>query len=235
DKTGGTAVFKKNQVGIGYWSLAIKNPGGLETSRATLAAGTFQGGAGGGKGKGMSGRFMFSESYTFLLPISGVLMHFFTAPYYPFGANFRFTYFPVKKRFGAFGIEIEPLWNYLTADGAYYSAEYRVSANFLAAALNLVYQTAFFNNHMALTLRAGGGASVLYDLRIQHMDEKSQWITSIDQFAGFSPLVSGGLSMSYIFSETFFMELGAAYRMCITQTGELPMYIAPSFSIGLYF
>jgi hypothetical protein len=234
NKESGTAYFKPTTLIEGYWSLRIENPGGLETSMSTLAV--VKQTTGKGFGKPLDKRmFAFSEGYACFFPVAGKFTSFFDSSVYPAGAMIRFTFFPLRLRMGSLGIELEPSWNYMESEGIYYGANYMVEGHLFSGGLNFVYHKKIINNRFAINIRAGGGMAVLYNLRVQQQDDRQQWIVSIDKLSGFVPYAAGSAGFSFIFNGIFFVELGGQYRILFSNDIPLPMFAAPSLSVGLFF
>ncbi|MDR0539760.1 MAG: hypothetical protein LBG74_04560 [Spirochaetaceae bacterium] len=231
DKNNGEAVFTPNTLKIGYYSLVVRNPGGLEAALPTLAI--IAGQTGSAKMPEAT-RFIFEEGYMFMLPLTGSLAGFFNEPFYPAGITLRFAYLPLRGAYGRFGVEVEPAWNYMESKGVYHSSDYVVYAHMFSASIHLLYRKDFLNGHLGLTARAGGGMSLLYDLRVQQRDDRRQWIVTFDLFSGLVPIFTASLGLSYIFNNNFFLEAGAEFRMLFDGV-HYPSYAAPLLSFGFLF
>ncbi|MDR0551508.1 MAG: hypothetical protein LBG72_05775 [Spirochaetaceae bacterium] len=238
-KDGGKAVFGKDSLKAGYWSLLARNPGGLETALPTLALVTGDGAA---SADGISAaaerpsRFWLQEGYAILFPLRGTFAGFFDSPFYPAGAAFRFAFLPLRKDTWALGFEIEPSWTYMESSGIYddiqyESVNYVVSAHFFTGSLNLFFQKRLLGGRLALNARAGGGMTFLYDLRVRQQDDRNQWLISGEQFSGLVPLVNASLSVSWIWRGRYFLDLAFEGRLLLTD--NYPLYGAPVISFGL--
>ncbi|MDR2602545.1 MAG: hypothetical protein LBC53_08880 [Spirochaetaceae bacterium] len=242
-KNSGKAVFKNDSVVSGYWTLKVVNPGGLEAELSTLAIGSpsTAGTEAGVKTSDM--KFMFSEGYSFLKPFMGNFVGFFDEDFYPAGASIRFAYFPFKKKnkLGevyerkGLAFEIEPIWAWMESSGVYDNANYRVSAHLFAVALNVLYHKKIFNKFMAFNIRAGGGMTFMYDLRVQQEDEKNQWIISREDISGLVPYANFNASLNFIINSVYFIEIGADWRVLLSTDTPPPTYIALLFSFGGFF
>jgi hypothetical protein len=214
----------------GVFTVMVRNPGGLETGAPNFSI------TNGGSSLPLSSRkYMYSQGYIFLDPISGEFVkgefgNYFNSAVYPYGADFRFAFFLIKRKLGGFALELSPSWNYFESDHSdKINGYYNVSANLFGLGGSLLYQTPVFKKRFTFTLRAGGGISLLYRLRLQ-VENK----VSIQTLSGYIPHVYGGLYFEYFINNTFFVETGIDYFTMFSTDGT-PAYIRPSLNIGWTF
>jgi hypothetical protein len=229
---GARLVFDTESLPPGRYRVYIRNPGDLESSlEITIApppppvadtpgavpdAGTPAGGF-------RSWSPFVSAEYAPIVPLYGYLFDHFGQKFYPLGASLRLGVFPFKKPWGNLGLEAASHWTMLKTD---FEGDEQ-TAHLGAVHVNGIYQKWLPNQAMALTLRLGGGISVVYGIK-----ENAQSSASI---LTWMPSVSGGLSFKWLVYKFLYIETGAEYIHIFSADDSSPGYILPVIGAGLSF
>jgi hypothetical protein len=198
---GGRVVFHSADLAAGFYELRVRNPGGFEARHECLVKSP------------LSFDLFVSTSYTQALPVYGYFSDLFDA-FNPLGVSVWADFLPVKKDWGAFGVETFVSWNYLSA------AAPEASAHLLNFQLNLLYQYPLLPR-LTLALRLGGGQALVLDLCRAGEPSVSTWIPSLD----------GGLSLKWIFQTHGFAELGFTCLNLFSVDGS-QVFLLPFIGIG---
>jgi hypothetical protein len=211
---GARLVFSLAQLDVGNYTIRVVNPGGLETSLGTF-------------------RIAFrkpvdinvSAGYRPLLPLYGQINELFAQNFFPLGTYARLSIVPFKHRWGYFGFELEPTWNYLYTSGD----DYEVQAQMTGGAVYGIYQWWFPNRILALTFRLGGGIYPVVDYHFSYGSRSSESIMIL------IPIIATGISFQWFVKKPFYVEIGADFTHFFTVDVPSPGFFRPSLGIGYTF
>jgi hypothetical protein len=170
-------------------------------------------------------------------PPFGSLTELFNKPFQPLGALMRLALIPFKwghapgKAGSSLGFELQPGWLYLA--GGREEEGYAVSAHLGAAHLNLLYRLSFPNRQFALNCRAGGGLSLLGDVRFAYADGYKG--VQERRAAAWIPSLAAGLSFQWFIRRPFFISLGADYYQLFFKDDSSCGFIRPAIGAGWLF
>jgi hypothetical protein len=206
-------IFSFDQLAAGEYVIHVVNPGGLETS-----LGTFR----------IASRPLnidVSAGYRPLIPLYGRINELFAVGIFPLGAYARLTILPLKRYWGYMGLELEPSWNYLSAEGD----GYEVQAHLAGASLYGVYRMWFSNRLRALTFRIGGGFYPVLDYHFTYSRGAAESLTIL------IPAIAAGFSFQWFVRRPFFVEAGLDFAHFLSVDKPQPGYLRPFAGAGYSF
>ncbi|WP_010261143.1 hypothetical protein [Treponema primitia] len=209
--------FAMSSLVTGNFTLAIKNPGGLDTE-----AGNFR----------VAFRkpvdFNVSAGYGPVIPLYGNFFSFFEQDVFPLGAHTRLSLVPFKRVWGYLGVELDPFWNYMEAKNP--SEGYSVSSQVTGVDVKLLYQKWLPNRTMAFNLRLGTGVTSISDFHFSYSGGNSQSFTGIYFSAG------AEASFQWLIRKPFFVEAGLGFNHIFAINDQIqPGFIRPLISAGWQF
>ena len=117
----------------------------------------------------------------------------------PFGAAARFGMVSAKRRVFSPGMELTAAWRI-------YADNHGENIHTMQFDCNMIEQTRFFDDKIALNLRLGAGVSLV-------ANDESLWSAGQQ----YSTHISTGASLFFSISQNFFMETGAEYSQLFTK------------------
>ena len=218
--SGGETVlaFDGRRLSPGGYELRVTNPGGLSDSLGTLYILP--------PGKpDRTVRFSVSGGYSPLVPLYGKVHELLEAPVFPAGAYGRFAVLLPRTNSARFGLETAVRWIRVTSrydDGALI---YDVSSHFLGLeARGLLQKT--LTRRLSLDLYLGGGIFSILGFEKRTASYQAREVNVLVPAAG------GGLSLRWLFSGSFFAELGAEYTHFFSADTPSPGYLSPFAGMG---
>lgn len=130
--------------------------------------------------------------------------NYFSSYFYPFGADIKLTFIPLKKKYGYYGFSIDNKFYYLSTN----NNAYEISAEILMTSINFVFQKPFANKKLFLDLHAGIGATTILNMYFQFPHN----IVSEELYT-MSPNANAGVSLLIYVNKRLYLEAGVDYNL----------------------
>ncbi|MDR2841883.1 MAG: hypothetical protein LBV52_01625 [Spirochaetaceae bacterium] len=206
----------------GVLKFYVENPGGLKSEECMVII-TF-------REKTPTRKILnFSQGWGPIIPVKSNFSGYFNKEWYPLGASLRLSILPFQKSFSHFGIEIEPVWAYLSS--THYDSlnkSWEVSAHFIGSQVYILYQNSIFFKSLLLNVRLGGGFLGYADLRLFLQDR-----ATVNPFSGATLNAGGGIALKFFVLENFFVDAGAESFLIFNEFNTV--ILKPSFMFGWSF
>lgn len=137
----------------------------------------------------------------------------------------RMTLYPIKRRFGYFGLEL----NGSAALMEKSASTFKLGTGIVNANVMLVYKKFFVKKRFAMDIHAGAGVVGFLGMQFQFPhDIKSEQMNSLNICA------AGGISAQVFFVKGLYAELGCDYVYTFMSDMQF-MYVQPQISVGWEF
>lgn len=158
------------------------------------------------------------------IPPDGNISRHFDKSFFPLGFNVRFTYIPVKKRFGYFGVELAAYWIQMTKE----LSDHTISTNIFPLNLNFVYQLPLIKGRLVLDTHIGLGVTFFHNLEFKIGNFTSPRLDTIGLSA------NAGIALQIYIIKGLYVEVGADYILAFPKNTMFHM-VLPSASVGWQF
>jgi hypothetical protein len=193
--------------------LVIVNPGGLQNSVELLFPAAKR-------------NYCVSAGYKPLFFLYGELNEMLDSKLQPLGFGARFWSLPFRP--GNFELGFGAAADYVFFSSGYSPGkfDYRVTGHFAGLFLRAVIQKQF-SKRLSVQLQAGGGIAAAFDFKKQSPHFNTEAVTALFPAAG------AGLSVSFLFSDSWFALLGLEYLHLFSADKADPAYLSPYIGIGV--
>lgn len=157
-------------------------------------------------------------------PPDGNISRHFDKSFFPLGFNVRFTYIPLKKKFGYFGVELAAYWVQMTKE----LYGYDLSTNIFPINLNFVYQLPIIKERLVLDTHIGVGLVIFHNLKFDFGSFISPSLDTIGLSA------NAGVALQIYIIKRLYAEVGVDYILAFPKNTMFHM-VSPSVSVGWQF
>jgi hypothetical protein len=234
DKSGTKAdiVFKSDAIEEGIYDFYLINPSGEETVYRNISVMREPPPPNNDPNIALKPDDHFDISaaigYTPLIPQhGGRLNEYFGEPWFPMGASIQIGVIPFQHKHAYFGFETHLAWHYLFSD----RGDASVTMPFVSGHFAFLLQLWTFNKQFAINIRAGGGATLAYDMHVSHYSADIYWVD--DKKGSWLPSLAAGLSFRLRTPSPFFFDLGAEYVIILSPEPPYSSFIRPAFMVGI--
>jgi hypothetical protein len=211
-------IFDGRRFFPGDYELHVTNPGGLSDSLGTLHIVP-------PKKPDRAVHFSVSGGYSPLVPLYGEIHELLEAPVFPAGAYGHFSVLPLRTNSARFGLEAAVRWTLLSSRYKGGALVYDVSSQFLGLEARGLFQKDL-TRRLSLNLGLGGGLFSILGFEKRTAGYRTKEVNAL------VPVIGGGLSLRWFFSEFFFAETGVEYTHVFSVDDPSPGYIGPFAGIG---
>jgi hypothetical protein len=167
-----------------------------------------------------------SLGYAPLIPLYGALNELLEDSVFPTGLYGRLSFVPVKTDAVNIGFGGEVSWTEFSTEYAGEKFRYDVSGRLFGFACFVIFQKPL-GRHVNFDFRLGGGLFSIMGFEKHGAENSSGEINAL------FPAVGGGAALQWLFTQFFFVELGAEYLHLFSVDDPSPGYCRPVFGAGL--
>ncbi|MBQ0162896.1 MAG: hypothetical protein KBS84_07040 [Treponema sp.] len=207
--------FDPEKLDVGKWTLVAKNIGGLRDFNQDVVVKWR---------KAVDLDVSLGYAPIFFISTPEIKKYFEKEDMW-FVPEVRVNFFPVKKRFGYFGVGLSGCFSGMD----YKPDQYQLNTFFFTGNLDFVYQRYFIPKKLCLDLHAGVGVVGFTGMQFSFPHNiHSEALTSINLS------VNAGLALDYYFMKRLYGELGCDFTYAFMKDMQL-MFIQPQLSVGWQF
>lgn len=207
--------FDPEKLDVGKWTLVAKNVGGLHDFKQDVVVKWR---------KAVDLDVSLGYAPIFFISTPEIKKYFEKEDMW-FVPEVRVNFFPVKKRFGYFGVGLSGCFSGMD----YKPDQYQLNTFFFTGNLDFVYQRYFIPKKLCLDLHAGVGVVGFTGMQFSFPHNiHSEPLTSINLS------VNAGLALDYYFMKRLYGELGCDFTYAFMKDMQL-MFIQPQLSVGWQF
>ncbi|MBQ0002988.1 MAG: hypothetical protein KBT21_05580 [Treponema sp.] len=207
--------FDPEKIDVGRWTLVAKNVGGLKGFKDDVWV----------KWK-KAVDFNVSAGWAPLFFVASPdIKKYFNTDMMLLSPEVKMSFFPIKKRFGYFGIGVSGCFS-----GMEYKPEgYDLSTLFFTGNVDFIYQKYIVPKKICFDVHAGAGivGFTAMQFKFPH-DIKSENFTSLNIAA------HAGVSLDYYFLKRLYGEIGCDFTYAFIKDMQL-MFVQPQISVGWQF
>lgn len=159
-----------------------------------------------------------------ILPFTDFNEIYSTAPIQPLGLAIRFSVLPFVFKYGTFGFDFLPSWNFLANDILHNSRYTHV----VSAHVSAVWQIRPFSRNTALDFRVGLGLSYISS-RFDFNDG-----INVENLAAVNPSILVNVSFLKFLGDSLFLDIGIEYYQ-IFALDMTVNYLRPMVGLGWWF